>query len=285
MVEYSTQIFLNGLVLGSLYALIAVGLTLVFGVMGIINFAHGELYMLGAYVVWFLFAKNHMPFLVSVLVAAVAVGIFGMMLERAVFRPLRANPMGAFIASLGVIFVLQTSILLTFGTKMKDVPLAFPQVIHIFGACINTQKIVIIFAGIGLLILLGLFLRRTKTGLAILACSQDREAAALQGMSLNWSSAMTMLLGSIFAGVAGALAAPVVLVGPYMGASVILKSFIIVIIGGPGSITGALLVALLLGFVESSFSTLLSPRLALLAAVVMLLLILTIRPRGLFGHD
>ena len=250
--------------------------------MGIINFAHGELYMLGAFMLWWLYGQHGLAFPVAVAITAIAIGGLGIGLERGIFRPLRRQPMMALLASIGLAFALQVALLLAFGTIPKVVPAAFPALIEAAGFAISMQRISIIVVSVLLLILLGVFLQRTKPGLAIFACAEDPVAASLQGISLNTSSAITMGLGCGLAGVAGALAAPIVIIEPYMGVSVILKAFMIVIIGGAGSIRGALVMGFVLGFLESGFSTMVDPVLMVLIELVIMLVVLVVRPEGLF---
>jgi branched-chain amino acid transport system permease protein len=212
------------------------------------------------------------------------VGCLGIGLERAIFRPLRSNPVMALIASLGLMFILQVVILLIFGTHFKSVPVAFPQVVNILGSSIQVQRVIVIVAGVALLVLLGVFLQRTKYGLAILACAEDSEAATLQGMSYNTSSAITMMLSAGLAGIAGALGAPLATnIDPWMGTYILMKSFIIVIVGGAGSIKGALVIAFLLGFIESTLTSLGEPTLTVFVSLIIVLVILTFKPEGLFG--
>jgi branched-chain amino acid transport system permease protein len=282
-VQYATQIILNGLALGGLYCLVAVGLTLVFGVMGIMNFAHGELYMLGAYVLFWTYAFYHVPFVVGVLLAGLIVGCVGVLLELTTFRPLRNVPMMGFVASLGISLILQVSVRTASGAWYKSVPTPFSQRVDVLGATIDLNRILIIASGIGLLLLLGLFLYRTKAGLELRASAMDREAAALQGISINKSAMLTMLISAGLAGVAGALVAPITTLDTAMGGTIIMKAFLIVIVGGVGSIRGALLIAFTFGFVESYFGTQIDPQLALPIGMIAMLFLLSFKPSGLFG--
>ena len=238
--------------------------------------------MLGAFMLWWLYAQHGLAFPAAVVITAIAIGGLGIGLERGIFRPLRRQPMMALLASIGLAFALQVALLLAFGTIPKVVPAPFPNVLEVFGFAVSMQRLLVIAIAVALLAFLGVFLQRTKPGLAIFACAEDPVAASLQGISLNTSSAITMGLGSGLAGVAGALAAPIVIIEPYMGFSVILKAFMIVIIGGAGSIRGALVMGFALGFLESGFSTLVDPSLTVLVLLVIMLTVLVARPEGLF---
>jgi len=284
-VQYATQIVMNGLVLSSTYCLIAVGLTLVFGVMRIMNFAQGELYMIGAYVTLWVYVQHALPFAVAIVLAALVAGVLGIVLERAVFRPLRPNPLMGFIASLGVAAILQITVRQIFGSNFQGVPLAFPQSVHVFGAALILQRVFIVVAAVALLALLGVFLQRTRAGLAILATAEDADAAALQGMSLNSSATLTMVLSAGLAGIAGAIIAPTTTLDPSMGSNIILTAFVVVIVGGAGSIRGALVASLLVGFLAGTVTTLVSPTASTAVGLAAMLVVLAFRPSGIFGRE
>ena len=283
--QYATQIVMNGLVLSSTYCLIAVGLTLVFGVMRIMNFAQGELYMIGAYVTLWTYVQHAMPFAVAIVLAALVTAALGIVLERAVFRPLRPNPLMGFIASLGVAAILQITVRQIFGSNFQGVPLAFPQSVHIFGATLILQRVFIVVAAVALLALLGAFLQGTRAGLAILATAEDADAAALQGMSLNSSATLTMVLSAGLAGIAGAIIAPTTTLDPSMGSNIILTAFVVVIVGGAGSIRGALAASLLVGFLAGTVTTLVSPTASTAVGLAAMLVVLAFRPSGIFGRE
>lgn len=283
--EFVAQVAVNGLVLASIYCLIAVGLTLVFGVMRIMNFAQGELYMVGAYVALWAYAQNEAPFLVAILLAALVTGAIGALLERIVFRRLRSTPLMGFVASLGVALVLQVTVRQLFGTQHQAITMPFPQSLEILGSFFVLQRFFIIVAALTLLTALGVFLQRTKSGLAILASAEDADAAALQGMSPNSTARLTMVLSAALAGVAGAVIAPTTILDPAMGQSVILTSFVIVIVGGAGSIRGALVASVLFGFLTSTVTTLVNPTAAIAVGLIAMLFVLTIKPKGIFQHE
>lgn len=283
--EFVGQTIVNALVTSAFYALIAVGLSLVFGVMTIVNFAHGELYMLGAYTVWFLYAVAHWPFFAAVGVAIVAVGLLGILLERGIFRPVRGNPLSALIISIGIVFILQVSVGQIWGVgKMKPVPAAFPGALDLLGIYISWQRLIVIPVAILLLGGLWVFLTRSRLGRALRASAQDSEAAALQGISINRSAAIAMLIGCAMAGAAGALMSPIMSVYPYMGHMVIWTCFVIIIVGGAGNIKGTILAALFFGFLHTIITTLLDSTIALIVSSLFMLIFLAIRPQGLLGY-
>jgi len=271
--------------ISSFYALIAVGLSLVFGVMHIVNFAHGEFYMIGAYTVWVLFALLHWPFFIAVGAAILIVGLLGLVSERLIFRHAHGNVLSGFIMSVGLAFILQVAVVEIWGVgKMKPVPAAFPQVLDIGGVSTSWQRFIVLPATIILLWALWYFLAKFRVGRGLRASAQDPEAAALYGISPKKSAAVAMLLGSAMAGAAGAFMAPIMSVHPYMGHSVVWTAFVVVIVGGAGNIKGTILAALIFGFLTTIITTLLDSTIANLVNTLVMLVILAIRPQGVAGH-
>ena len=282
--ELFFQTVVNASYAASYMALIAVGLVLIFGVMGVINFAHGELYMAGTYTVVALYADGPLPFFLAVVVGLVFVGLLGLLMEYGLFRPLRDNPLGGLIASIGFLLILQTVAVLGFGVHMEHVsPSTQGKLVFGDGVVLTYQRLYVILAAIVLLSALWLFLRRSKFGWALRACAQDPEAAALQGMSINNTARLAMFIGAGLAGVAGALTAPLVSATPYMGHPVIITAFIIIIVGGIGSLEGAVLAAILYAFVNTFVTTIYDGTLANIVGLLLMLLVLVIKPTGLFG--
>ena len=286
MTELLLQTLVNAVYAASYMALIAVGFVLIFGVMGVINFAHGELYMAGAYAVVFVYAENGLPFFVAVAAGMIFVGLLGLLMERALFRPLRDNPLGGLIASIGFLLILQTLAVLGFGVRMEHIPPPTQQTLAVFGiegVILPLQRLYVILAAVLLLGGLWAFLRRSKFGVALRACAQDAEAAALQGISIDQAARIAMFIGAALAGVAGALTAPLVRTGPFMGHSVIVTAFIIIIVGGIGSLEGAVVAAVLYAMVHTFVTTFFDGVIAEIVGLLLMLMLLVVRPTGLFG--
>jgi branched-chain amino acid transport system permease protein len=282
--ELLFQTVVNATYAASYMALIAVGLVLIFGVMGVINFAHGELYMAGAYAVVALYAGMGINFFAAVAIGLLFVGLLGLFMEYALFRPLRDNPLGGLIASIGFLLILQTIAVLGFGVQMEHVPPSTQgKIVFSDGVVITYQRLYVILTTVVLLTALWLFLRKSKFGWALRACAQDREAAALQGMSINNTARLAMFIGAALAGVAGALTAPLVAPSPYMGHPVIITAFIIIIVGGIGSLEGAVLAAILYAFVNTFVTTIYDGTLANIVGLFLMLVVLIVKPTGLFG--
>ncbi|MEQ8370407.1 MAG: branched-chain amino acid ABC transporter permease [Alphaproteobacteria bacterium] len=281
------QTTINALWAASFAALLAVGLVLIFGVMGVINFAHGELYMLGAYVVWYLYGENGWAFPIAVLIAILAIAGFGMVMERTLFRPMRGNPLGGLIISVGLLFVLQVVAVEWGGVGlMKHVPSPYQGAITLFGneaVSVSAQRLLVVVAAIVLLGALWLFLYRTRIGWAMRAVAQDMEAASLQGIGINRFSLLAMAIGAGLAGAAGAFMSPLVRVDPNMGGQAIITAFIVIIVGGIGSLEGAVLAAVLFSFFHTFVTTLYDGTLATILGLVIMMVVLVIKPTGIMG--
>ena len=284
MIELLAQTSLNAIYAASYISLIAVGLVLIFGVMGIINFAHGELYMAGAYAVVLLYTDFQLPFIAAVGAGLAFAGCLGLVMERAMFRPLRDNPLGGLVASIGFLMILQALAAMGFGVRMEHIP---PVTTHVMEFServrLPLSRLFVIVAAIVLLAALWIFLKKTRLGWALRAAAQDPEAAALQGISINRTARLAMFIGAALAGVAGALTAPLVSVNPHMGHSVIVTAFIVIIVGGVGSLEGAILASIAYAVVHTFVTTFQDGVIADIVGLSLMLLVLIVRPTGLFG--
>ena len=284
MVELLAQTGLNALYAASYTALVAVGLVLIFGVMGVINFAHGELFMLGAYSIVAVYAGWNLPYLLAVVIGLAFVGVVGLGMERAFFRPLRDNPLGGLVASIGFLMILQALVSIGFGVRMEHVPPVTQEVIVISDKVrLPVQRLVVMISAAVLLAGLWMFLTKTRFGWALRASAQDPEAAALQGISINQTARVAMFIGASLAGIAGALTAPLISINPHMGHSVIVTAFIVIIVGGIGSLEGAVVVAVAYAFVHTFVTTFFDGVIADIVGLSLMLVVLIAKPTGLFG--
>ncbi len=280
-----TQTLANAIVSGSIYSTVAVGLALGFGVMKMANFAHGEFFMLGAYVVFLLYGEADLPFPVAVLAAFPIVALIGVIVERLIFRPTRGNVLAGFMATAGLAFMLQVLVGQIWGVGLpKSVPTPYMGAAQIGGAFIGWQRLLVVPAAAAMVFALWFFLYRVKAGKALRACAQDPEVAALQGISISRVTMLAMFIAGGYAGVAGALMAPIQPVTPYMGHDVIVTAFIIVIVGGMESIGGSVLAAFILGTIHTFVTTLVDGVTATMAGVALMALILIVKPEGLLGR-
>lgn len=277
------QIF-NGLTIGSVYSLFALGLTLVYGILHIPNFAHGALYMVGGYVTLLFMTSAGVHYWVAIFVSIIVVGLLAVLMERIVFHPLRnAPPLQDKIAAIGIMLFLEALVQLVWGAEYRTMPTPYGQVVEILGITVTAQRILIILTAVVVMILLHLFLKKTMAGAAIIAMSQNREGAFLSGINANKVAMLTFFISGGLAAIASSIASPINLVFPGMGHLVILKAFVIIIIGGMGSIPGAILGGYILGFSESLSATFISNDYKDLVAFLLLAVILTVRPKGLFS--
>jgi len=282
---YALQIFVNGLSLSFTYALMAIGLSLVFGVLRVFNFAHGELLMIGGYAVWVLFAANGVPFPIAAIAAAALVAGVALTIERGFFRPTRTDPFRGFIISLGLMSVIQVIALLIFGPLNKTVPTIIPGRIEFLSTSFSIQRLILMPVTATVIAGVWFFLERTRLGRAVRACIEDREAASLQGISQKKLSTLVMAIAGGLAGLAGGIISQGISINAYFGANFIIKAFIVVVVGGMGSIGGTMVASLLFGFLDSTISSLINPRIIILVDVVVLLFILAFKPRGFFGRE
>ncbi|SFT94101.1 branched-chain amino acid ABC transporter permease [Sedimentitalea nanhaiensis] len=284
MLDLLAQTGLNAVYAASYISLVAVGLVLIFGVMGVVNFAHGELFMVGAYAVVALYADLQVPFFVAVAAGLIFVGCLGLVMERALFRPLRDNPLGGLVASIGFLMILQSLAVLGFGVRMEHIPPVTQEVLSLGDKVrLPVARLYVIVAAIVLLSSLWYFLKRTRFGWALRASAQDPEAAMLQGISINQTARIAMFIGAGLAGVAGALTAPLVSVNPHMGHSVIVTAFIVIIVGGVGSLEGAIVASVAYAFVHTFVTTFYDGVLADIVGLSLMLIVLIVKPTGLFG--
>lgn len=280
--ELLLQTLVNSIQLSSFYALLAIGLSLVFGVAGIANLAHGEFFMLGAYSVWWFSTLSGLNYFVSVVLAMVVVGVLGIIVEKLIFKPLRGNVLSVAIISVGLMFIVQVIIGQIWGLgfpKRVDDPVGGS--LNISGVFIGYHRMIILIASIFLLIALWAFLHRTKYGRAIRASAEDSEAAALQGISTNVAATIAIAIGSALTGAAGALMAPISAVHPYMGHMPLMIALIVVIVGGAGNLKGTVITAVLLGFLFTIITTFTDAVTANIASVLFMVILLSIKPGGL----
>ena len=276
----------NGLTLGCIYALMASGLTLVFGYMGVVNFAHGEFYMLGAYLAYTTTRLLGMPFFLALVVSAASAAIIGLVVDRLVLRPLRAHgriemPM---LATIGLAIMLPNLAIILWNPvpKTVDSPVS-GSTIDLLVMQITPQSLFVIGAAAASIIAAHLFISRTRAGLTMRGTFQDPMASWLMGVNVGRVYALTFAFGALLAAISGVLIATVFQVTPTMGALATAKSFVVVILGGLGSFPGAIAGGLLLGLVESLGAGYVSAAYEDSIGLLMLVAVLLLRPQGLFG--
>ncbi|MDC1542010.1 branched-chain amino acid ABC transporter permease [Candidatus Pseudothioglobus singularis] len=282
--EILIQQLFNGITIGSVYSLVALGLTLVYGILHIPNFAHGAMYMVGGYITLTMMVYIGFPYWVSIVVSLLVVGLLSILVERLVFHPLRNTiSINSMVAAIGIMLFLEAFAQLVWGPDFRQVPTPYIDVIHAFGVTLTVQRLLIIVAAVAVMIFLNLFLKKTFIGRTIVAMSQNREGAFLVGINANKVAMITFFIAGALAAIAASLTSPINLVFPGMGHLVLLKAFVIIIIGGMGSIPGAIIGGYILGFAESIGATYISSDYKDIIAFVLLIIILSIKPNGLFA--
>ena len=275
---------MNGIMLGAVYSLVALGLTLIYGILHVPNFAHGAMYMWAAFTALFVVINFHTNYWVSLVIAMIVLGLVGVGAERVVYRPLRDAPhINSFIAAIGLILVMESLSLIVWGADFRRFPPVYEQPIHIWGVAITLQRLLVIVASALFILLLQLFIKHTWLGATIEAVAQNPEGAQLVGISIDRVSSLTFGIGTASAAAAATLIAPIFLVYPTMGSMPNLKAFVVIIIGGMGSIPGAVIGGFMLGLIESLGGGYISTDYKDLFAFGALVTFLTLRPTGLFG--
>ena len=280
------QQLINGISLGAIYALIALGYTMVYGIIRLINFAHGDIYMVGAFVGYFALRAG-LPLPLAFILSMAVPALFGLTIEFSAYRPLRNAPrIAALITAIGVSLFLENLGILIFSPDPRPFPKVIPDERFVFypGVSICLTQIIMIVVTFVLMILLTLFVHYTKTGKAMRAVSQDREAAQLMGIDINRIISVTFLIGSALAGAAGVLVGLYIpRIEPLMGVMYGLKAFVAAVVGGIGIIPGAMLGGLLMGLAETLVTGFISSTWRDAIAFSLLIVILLIKPSGIFG--
>lgn len=281
---------INGISLGSIYAVIALGYTLVYGIAKMLNFAHGDVIMVGGYVIFYSMTSFSINPYLSVLIAVIVCTVLGIVIEKVAYKPLRqATSLSVLITAIGVSYFLQNSALLLFGEK----PVNFTSVVNVPSislfdgqVVITGEAIVAIVVSILIVIGLSLFINKTKSGRAMLAVSEDKDAAQLMGININRTISLTFAIGSGLAAIAGAL-----LCSAYptlqntTGAMPGIKAFVAAVFGGIGSIPGAMVGGILLGVIEIFSKAYISSQVADAIVFAVLIIVLLVKPSGLFGKN
>ena len=285
------QVLINGAVLGAVYALIALGLTMVFSIMRVVNFAHGQMYMLGAFVVYYLYGEYGLPFFVALPAAAAALAIVGVAFNRFFFQPVLATATreeNSMLMAVGTALLLENLALTIFGEKQRGVP---PVVDGAFifgdvaeGGVILTYPNALV-ATLAVVAIVGLlaFVQYTRPGRALRAVAQDKEAARLQGVDVKATTTLGFAIGAALAGLAGGLLVTVYGINAGVGVSVSTKAFIMIMVGGAGVTSGAIVGGVLLGFAEAIGYDLLPGSVTYLMIFISMIVLLVFKPNGLFG--
>ncbi|MEE0955646.1 MAG: branched-chain amino acid ABC transporter permease [Eubacterium sp.] len=286
MVSFFSNL-INGLSLGSIYAIIAIGYTMVYGIAKMLNFAHGDIIMVGAYAAFTAVVTLGGPGWLGIVASVVVCTLLGIAIEKVAYKPLRkaGSPLAVLITAIGVSYLLENLALLIFGSNPVMFTSLVPiDTIQIGEFSIPGATVVSILVSVVLILLLQLFVNKTKPGQAMLACAQDRDAASLMGISVNGTISLTFAIGSAMAGIAGVLLCSTYpTLSPYTGAMPGIKAFVAAVFGGIGSIPGAMIGGLLLGVIEILSRAYISSQLSDAIVFGVLIVVLLVKPTGIMG--
>lgn len=280
------QILVNGAILSANYALIALGITLIFGIMNVLNFAHGQMFMIGGLIVYTACVVFKLPYAVGLLSAAVLVGLIGMLLERTLFQRvmrISSREENTMLLAVGTALLLENIALYVFGEKQRGIPPMVSGVYRLGSAFLPANRLLVFAISLALIAAVLLFVNFTRQGRAMRALAQDRTATMLMGVDVNRISMLGFGLGAALAGIAGGLLISVSGVNAGIGTAISTKAFIMIMIGGAGVIGGALLGAVALGFAEAIGYALFPGSVTYLLIFTALILFLLIRPQGIMG--
>jgi branched-chain amino acid transport system permease protein len=280
-VETLLQQALNGIAIAGVYALLALGISLVFGLTGIVNFAHGEFLMLGGLITYSL-SEAGWPFVFAAAAATVAMGLTGWVVERVMFRPTIVAPVRGFIVSLGLIVVFQNVAIKIWGTEQQRIAPPIEGSVDIGDVTVGVMRFVVVGVALVVFVLLFLLLKRTAWGRAIRAVAIDKETAEFLGVPVNGLISAVFVIGAAVAGLAGALVLGLFPVSAFSGEQYVIKGFAVAIVGGLGNMVGAVVAALLLGVLEAVAAGYFSPAWATAYAFAAMIAVLLLRPGGLF---
>ena len=278
------QQILTGLAIGSVYTLVALGLTVVFGILGIAHFAHGSLAMFGGYLTFVFSTSMGLSFFASIALAMPVGAVMGMLIERLAYRPVRDAPhINAFIIALGLTMMLEGGNLLLFGADQVIIQTPYQQVFNFGGIFVAQLRMVVIVTAVTLVAVVTLLLLKTKTGKSVRAVAQNRHAAVLMGVNVNFVSSVVFAISSALGVAAGALIGALLALAPGVGESFAVKGFAVLILGGLGSLPGAILGGLVLGVSESLAAGFLSSAYKDVISFLIMILVLLVMPQGLMG--
>ena len=279
------DILVTGLVNGGVYALLAIGFSLIFGVARIVNIAHTAFYMLAAYCFYTLLAKTNLGFVLSGLIAVGSVTLFSVLCYRLVIEPVREHEAAVLIATIALALIFQELMLFSFGGHFLGIPSTFEGAVRVLGVSIPYQRLLILAVAAAMLAIVWYVLYRTRLGLAIRATANDLEVANLMGMNVHRVAMATVAISVSLAAVAGVVVAPVFVVDPFMWLAPLVTMLAIVVLGGLGSLKGSLIGALIIGYVEAItvFAVPAGAYLKGAVALLIMVIVLLARPEGLFG--
>jgi branched-chain amino acid transport system permease protein len=283
--EQLVQMIINGLVLGSNLVMVAMGFSMLIGIMRLIQFAHGEMYMLGGYGTWYIGVHLGLNYWLALFLSIAIVTVFGIVLERYFLRQFRETLLPAVVVTVAWMMILETGALLIFGTSSKAIPTVFPGTFNVKGVYLSKERLIVSLISLASIGAVLLFMSKTKEGRAMRAVARETETAMLMGVNLGRIFRLSMILATILAAAAGGLLGPIFTMSPAIGISMSVKALVAITLGGMGSVGGAAVASYLLGMIESFSGTLAGADFAMLIYFLTLILVLLVRPQGFFGFE
>lgn len=283
--ELLAQVALNALMLSSMYILMALGFAILLSVMRVLNFAHAVIYMGGGYICYQLAIVYGLNQWLSLMLAAIIMGLFGLFLERFCFRPFFGDVNRTLVMTLALIVIIESVVNILVGTQIRSLPAFASGIIRTGGVSLSVERLVTFIISAALLLVIIFFIQKTKIGQQMLAVSQDATGAVLQGINIYRVSAVATVIACALAAVAGSLMGAIFSLSPYMGGHMLVKAIEIVILAGIGSIGGVLVAGLILGTIDATLPILMSGSASDVIGLGIVILILLFRPQGLFGHE
>jgi len=283
--EQVTQMIINGFVLGSNLVMVAMGFSMLIGIMRLIQFAHGEMYMLGGYGTWYITVQLGLNYWLALFLSIAIVTVFGIILERYFLRQFRETLLPAVVVTVAWMMILETGALLIFGTSSKAIPTVFSGTFNVKGIYLSKERLIVSLISLASIGAILLFMSKTKEGRAMRAVARETETAMLMGVNLGRIFRLSMILATILAAAAGGLLGPIFTMSPMVGVSMSVKALVAITLGGMGSIGGAAIASYMLGMIESFSGTLAGADFAMLIYFLTLILVLLIRPQGFFGFE
>lgn len=283
MIEIIQQI-INGVAIGGVYVLIALGLTTVFGILGIAHFAHGSVSMFGGYLTFFLVTQMGFPLLLAIVAALIVGMLLGVAIELLAYRPVRkADHINAFIVALGLTMMVEGINLHFFGAEQVVIPTSFAKVFEFGGITLPELRFYVILAAVALIVAMTLFVEKTKTGQAVRAVAQNRDAAILMGINVKAIPLVVFAMSTVLGVCAGIMVGSLFAIAPGVGEGLVVKGFAVLILGGLGSIPGAVVGGIVLGITEALAAGFISSAYKDVIAFVVMIVVLLVRPQGLMG--
>jgi branched-chain amino acid transport system permease protein len=283
--ETAATLIINGLVTSAMYILVALGFALLLSIMGVFNFAHGAIYMIGAYVTYGFSVELGINQWLALLLSIIFIGIFGLFLERFCFRPFVGNINGVVMMAIAIILILETTINITLGGTVRALPSFVSGVFKTQFFSVSADRLITLLIGGILLVVMTLFIQKSKIGQQMMAIAQDSTGAELQGININRTSAIATMIACSLAALSGSLMGALFSVNPFMGDNVLLKAIQVVVLSGIGSMNGILIAGLIVGFVDATLPVFTNSGVAQAVGFVIIIVILLLRPKGLFGHE